>query len=242
MKVLIACEFSGKVREAFRKLGHDAWSCDLLPSDDNSPFHLQKDILEVLKLAVNDEWDLMIAHPPCTYLTNSGVTWLYKQPERWKDLINGAVFFRELMNAPIPKIAVENPIMHKYASKIIGKRQTQVIQPYMFGHLERKATALWLKNLPPLLPTKNVKAEMDKLPKNQAQRLHYLPPSKDRWKLRSETYQGIADAMAEQWGWGEVFYPQTFPEIFYHQEVGKPRIFRQPVILRPIKKNKDGRV
>lgn len=195
MKILVACEYSGRVREAFRKLGHDAWSCDLLPSDDNSPYHLQQDVLELL----DQGWDMMVAHPPCTYLTNSGVTWLYKQPLRWQQLIDGAVFFRRLLNAPIPKIAVENPIMHKYAAQIIEQRQTQTIQPYMFGHPESKATALWLKNLPPLTPTNNVKEEMLMLPKNQQQRLHYLPPSKDRWKLRSTTFQGIADAMAEQW-------------------------------------------
>lgn len=195
MRVLVACEYSGRVREAFRKLGHDAWSCDLLPADDNSPYHYQCDVLTIL----DQGWDLMIAHPPCTYLTNSGVTWLYKQPERWKHLIDGAVFFRELLNADIALIAVENPIMHIYAAKIIGKRQTQVVQPYMFGHLERKATALWLKNLPELKPTNNVKEEMGMLPKNVAQRLHYLPPSKDRWKLRSTTFQGIANAMAHQW-------------------------------------------
>lgn len=195
MRVLVACEYSGRVREAFRKLGHDAWSCDLLPSDDNSPYHIQGDVLEQL----DKGWDLMIAHPPCTYLANSGVSWLYKQEGRWQNMKEGAEFFKLLLDAPIPKIAVENPIMHKYAVEIIGRRQDQSIQPYEFGHLERKATCLWLKNLPKLEPTNNVKEEMLKLPKNIQQRLHYLPPSKDRWKLRSTTYQGIADAMAAQW-------------------------------------------
>lgn len=196
MRVLVACEYSGKVREAFRKLGHDAWSCDLLPADDNSPYHYQGDVFDV----INDGWDLMIAHPPCTYLTNAGVSWLYRKEGRWEQMKEGAEFFKQLMDAPIPKIAVENPIMHKYAVEIIGRRQDQVIQPWMFGHMERKATCLWLKELPKLLGTRNVKAEMEKLPKNVQQRLHYLPPSKDRWKIRSETYQGIADAMASQWG------------------------------------------
>lgn len=195
MRVLVACEYSGRVREAFRKLGHDAWSCDLLPSDDNSPYHIQGDVLDIL----NDGWDLMVAHPPCTYLTNAGVTWLHKQPERWEQMRDGAEFFKTLLNAPIPLIAVENPIMHKYAVEIIGRRQDQVLQPYMFGHMERKATCLWLKGLPKLIPTNDVKAEMLKLPKNVQQRLHYLPPSPDRWKLRSMTFQGIADAMADQW-------------------------------------------
>lgn len=196
MRILIACEYSGRVREAFRKLGHDAWSCDLLPSDDNSPYHIQGDVLEQL----DKVWDMMIAHPPCTYLANSGVSWLYRQDGRWEKMREGAEFFKTLLEAPIPKIAVENPIMHKYATDIIGQRQTQTIQPYEFGHLERKATCLWLKNLDPLKPTNNVKEEMLLLPKNVQQRLHYLPPSKDRWKIRSTTYQGIADAMAEQWG------------------------------------------
>ncbi len=196
MRVLVACEYSGRVREAFRKLGHDAWSCDLLPSDDNSPYHIQGDVLELL----DKGWDLMIAHPPCTYLTNAGVSWLYRKEGRWDQMREGAEFFKLLMDAPIPQIAVENPIMHKYAVEIIGRRQDQVIQPWMFGHMEQKATCLWLKGLPVLAATDNVRDEMKKLPKTVQQRLHYLPPSKDRWKIRSETYQGIADAFASQWG------------------------------------------
>ena len=196
LRVLVACEYSGKVREAFRKLGHDAWSCDLLPADDNSPYHYQGDVFDI----IDQGWDLMIAHPPCTYLTNAGVSWLYRKEGRWDQMKDGAEFFRRLLDAPIPKIAVENPIMHKYAVEIIGRRQDQVIQPWMFGHMEQKATCLWLKGLPELKPTNNVKEEMLKLPKTVAQRLHYLPPSKDRWKIRSETYQGIADAFASQWG------------------------------------------
>lgn len=196
MRVLIACEYSGKVREAFRKLGHDAWSCDLLPADDNSPYHYQGDIFDI----IDQGWDLMIAHPPCTYLTNAGVSWLYRKEGRWEDMREGAEFFKKLLEANIPKIAVENPIMHKYAVEIIGRRQDQVIQPWMFGHTEQKGTCLWLKGLPLLKPTNDVKEEMMKLTPQQRQRLHYLPPSADRWKIRSETYQGIADAMAEQWG------------------------------------------
>ena len=195
MKILVACEYSGRVREAFRKLGHDAWSCDLLPSDDNSPYHITGDVLEQL----DKGWDMMIAHPPCTYLSNSGVSWLYKDESRWEKMRDGANFFKTLLSADIPLIAVENPIMHKYAVEIIGRRQDQLIQPYMFGHLERKATCLWLKGLPLLKETDNVKEEMLKLPKNVQQRLHYLPPGPDRWKIRSTTYQGIADAMAAQW-------------------------------------------
>jgi hypothetical protein len=187
MKILVACEYSGVVRESFRKKGHDAWSCDLLPCDDDSPYHYQCDIFEV----INEGWDLMIAHPPCTYLCNSGVSWLYKDSERWKNLITGAMFFKKIMDAKIPMIAIENPIMHKYGKQIIEKNQSQIIHPWQFGHGETKATCLWLKNLPNLEPTNIVKG--------REQRLHKLPPSKDRWKIRSKTFQGIADAMAEQW-------------------------------------------
>ena len=196
MRVLVACEYSGRVREAFRKLGHDAWSCDLLPSDDNSKFHIQGDVVPLL----NQGWDLLIAHPPCTYLCNSGVSWLHRTEGRWEKMVEGAEFFNLFWQADIPKICVENPIMHKYAKEIIGAEQTQTVQPWMFGHAESKATCLWLKGLDPLIETNNVKDEWKSLPKKEAQRLHMLPPSKDRWKLRSETYQGIADAMAEQWG------------------------------------------
>ena len=204
MRVLVACEFSGTVRNAFRKRGHDAWSCDILPADDGSEHHYQDDIRNVLgrgKPWNEPSWDLMIAHPPCTYLTNSGVTWLHRDPTRWAKLDEAAEFFKMLLDAPIPRIAIENPIMHKYAKERIGgMKQSQVIQPWMFGHPESKATCLWLKNLPTLKETKNVKEEMLKLPDSERQRLHWLPPSADRWKLRSTTYSGIADAMATQWG------------------------------------------
>jgi len=204
MRVLIACEFSGTVRRAFRSLGHDAWSCDILPADDGSEHHYQDDIRNVLgrgKPWNEPSWDLMIAHPPCTYLTNSGVTWLHRDPTRWQKLDEAAEFFKTLLDAPIPRIAIENPIMHKYAKERIGGvKQSQVIQPWMFGHTESKATCLWLKNLPTLKETKNVKKDMLKLPDSERQRLHWLPPSADRWKLRSTTYSGIADAMAQQWG------------------------------------------
>lgn len=196
MKVLVACEYSGTVRDAFIRGGHDAVSCDLLPTDVPGP-HYQGDVMDIL----DQGWDLMVAHPPCTYMTNSGVRHLHKDPARWVKLFDAGEFFNTLLNAPIPRIAVENPIMHKYGKRLIGNRkQSQVIQPWMFGHPEKKATCLWLKNLPKLESTMVVKEEMEQLPKNQQQRLHYLPPSKDRWKVRSTTYQGIADAMADQWG------------------------------------------
>jgi hypothetical protein len=196
MKVLIACEYSGTVRDAFIKAGHDAMSCDLLPTDTAGP-HYQGDVTDIL----NDGWDMLIAHPPCTYMTNSGVSWLHKDPARWVLLDDAAAFFNLLLDAPVNRIAVENPIMHKYAKERIGNRkQDQVVQPWMFGHMEQKGTCLWLKNLPLLTATNNVKAEMLLLPDNERQRLHYLSPGPDRWKLRSKTYQGIADAMAAQWG------------------------------------------
>ena len=196
-RVLVACEYSATVRDAFLNRGIEAWSCDLLPTDGEEMWHIQGDALEV---AYGQRWDLMIAHPPCTYLTNSGVTWLHKDPARWASLDEGAAFFKALWDAPIKHIAIENPIMHKYAKERIGgMKQAQTIQPYQFGHLEQKATCLWLKNLPHLVPTSDLKAETRALPDNERQRLHYLPPSADRWKLRSTTYRGIAAAMAEQW-------------------------------------------
>jgi len=201
MKVLIACEYSGIVREAFKERGHDAWSCDLLPTDIEGQ-HLQGDVFNFIdKYAANTwKWDLMIAHPPCTYLCNSGVSWLHRKEGRWDKMREGAEFFKKLLDAPIPKICIENPIMHKYAKEIIGCSQSQSIQPYEFaeslGSADNvsKRTCLWLKNLPLLKPT-------GILTKHTArQDIHTLPPSKDRWKIRSKTFQGIANAMAEQWG------------------------------------------
>jgi hypothetical protein len=168
----------------------------MLPTDREGK-HYQGDVRDLLAMP----WDLMVAHPPCTYLTNSGVCHLHTDPTRWALLDEGAAFFKLLLDAPIPRKAVENPIMHKYAKERIGGvKQTQVIQPWMFGHKEQKATCLWLTDLPPLTPTNDVKTEMLALPKRERERLHYLSPSADRWKLRSTTYQGIADAMASQWG------------------------------------------
>jgi hypothetical protein len=196
MKILIACEFSGTVRDAFRELGHDAWSCDIIPTERKGP-HILNDARNIL----DDGWDMMIAHPPCTYMTNSGVAWLHKDKARWAKLDQAAAFFSVLLNALIPRIAIENPIMHKYAKQRIDDiKQTQVIHPWMFGHTEQKATCLWLKGLPMLTATKNVKEEMLKLPAKERQRLYYLPSSADRWKIRSKTYEGIANAMAQQWG------------------------------------------
>lgn len=192
MRVLIACEFSGIVRDAFIAKGHDAISCDLLPTERPGP-HYQGDVFDI----INDGFDLMIAHPPCTYLCNSGVCWLHKDKERWTLMEDGALFFKALLNANIPKIAIENPVMHKYAVEIIGRRQDQSIQPWQFGHDASKRTCLWLKNLPLLEPTKII--TKDKYANQTPSGRCKLGPSPDRWKLRSKTYQGIADAMAEQW-------------------------------------------
>lgn len=194
MKILVACEYSGRVREAFRKLGHDAWSCDLLPSDDNSPYHYQGNVFDIL---YDGSWDMMIAHPPCTYLTNAGVSWLHKRPERWEQMREGAKFFKMLLEAPIPLIAVENPIMHKYAVEIIGRRQDQVIQPWMFGEDASKATCLWLRGLPKLQATNIIKKR--RYANQTLGGCDKTLPGPNRWKIRSTTYQGIADAMAEQW-------------------------------------------
>ena len=196
MKILVACEYSGRVREAFAALGHDVMSCDLLPTEQPGN-HYQGDVRDVL----SEPWDMLIAHPDCTYLTNSGVCHLHKDTSRWPKLFDGAAFFKMFLEAKhIPVKAIENPIPHKYAVQLIGRKYSQVIQPWMFGHMEQKATCLWLDGLNPLVPTNNVKAEMLLLPKNQRERLHYLSPGPDRWKERSRTFQGIADAMAAQWG------------------------------------------
>jgi len=196
MNVVVACEYSGKVRDAFIARGHKATSVDLLPTDAPGP-HYQGDIFDYLRGC--GHVDLLVGFPPCTYLSNSGVRWLYSDPTRWQRLIEGATFFRDLLNADAPRVAIENPIQHKWARQIIGSRQTQVIQPWQFGHPEQKATGLWLKGLSPLVPTDDVRALMATLPIQEQQRIHYASPGVDRWKLRSTTYAGIADAMADQW-------------------------------------------
>lgn len=181
MKVLVACEFSGIVRDAFAREGHDAWSCDLLPSERPGQ-HLQCDIRGVLE----QEWDLMIAHPPCTHLAVSGARWF---AEKQKEQAQAIEFFMLLANAPIDRIAVENPIS---IMSTRWRKPDQIIQPWQFGHGETKATCLWLKGLPLLVPT-NVVA-------GREGRVWKLPPSPDRWKERSRTFLGIAEAMAKQWG------------------------------------------
>lgn len=178
---MVACEFSGTVRDAFIAQGHDAVSCDLLPSERPGP-HVEGDVLDLLA----DGWDLMVAHPPCTHLAVSGAAWFkYKQVEQ----VEALEFVRQLLAAPIPRIALENPVS-VISTRI--RKPDQTIQPWQFGHGETKRTCFWLKNLPKLMPTDIVEG--------REQRLHRLPPSPTRWKERSRTYAGVAAAMASQWG------------------------------------------
>ncbi len=196
MKVLVACEYSGRVRDAFLALGHDAMSCDLLPTDAPGP-HYQGDVQDVL----GQRWDLMIAHPPCTYLASSGLHWNKRQPDRAVKTEAALQFVMALLNAPIERIALENPI-GCISTRV--RKPGQVIQPWQFGDDASKATCLWLKNLPPLKPTKLIPGRLVNGKRRWANQTdsgqNRLSPSADRWKKRSETYQGIAAAMADQWG------------------------------------------
>lgn len=202
MKILIACEFSGTVRDAFRRRGHDAVSCDLLPSEAGGP-HIQGDVLSVL----GDGWDMMIAHPPCTYLTVSGLHWNGRVPGRAEKTEAALDFVRALMEAPIPRVAIENPVSC-ISSRI--RKPDQTIQPYEFGADASKRTCLWLKGLPKLTacPSQRVAGRIVQHEGRTVERWanqtdsgqNRLPPSEDRWALRSITYPGIAEAMADQWG------------------------------------------
>lgn len=201
MKVLVACEESQEVCKAFRALGHEAYSCDIEPCSGGHPeWHLQVDALEMLKL----KWDMIIAHPPCTHLAVSGAAWFKQKQEdgRQQEAID---FFMKFVNADCEHIAVENPVC---IMSTHYRKPDQIIQPWMFGHPEKKATCLWLKGLPPLTPTNDVSEYMKTLPKSKQERLHYLPPSPDRAKLRSKTFPGLAKAMASQWSgiWQEHLY------------------------------------
>ena len=228
LKVLVACEFSGTVRNAFLARGHDAWSCDLLPSLDGSNRHIRGDVRHYL----NERWDLlMVAHPPCTRLCNSGVRWLSEPPGKltaehyraaeimayqgmdreqrlafmWDKLREGAALFSDLWNAPIPQIAVENPVMHEHAKRLIlnYREFAQSVQPHEFGEPELKRTCLWLRNLPKLVPTNRLVVPAVGTPeRKQWSRVHNASPSADRWRERSKFFAGIAAAMADQWaGW-----------------------------------------
>jgi hypothetical protein len=218
MRVLVGCEVSGRVRDAFRERGHEAWSADILGPDEMPDefraqrfpnYHLQGDVRLFLdgEAVFGKPWDLGIFHVPCTYLANSGVRWLYGgkgkviDPDRWEKMREAAILFAECLNAPIPRIAVENPIMHRYAKEEIGdwtKRvrtnpiEIQTIQPWQFGTPETKATQLWLRNLPPLVPTNIVEGRRP--------RVHYASPGPNRWMERSRTDPNIAAALAEQYG------------------------------------------
>lgn len=209
-RILIACEFSGTVRRAFTALGYDAWSCDLLPAEDRSNRHITGDVREVL----GDGWDMLIvAHPPCTRLTNSGVRWLSVPPpgrtlaEMWAELDEGAALFSTLWNAPVPRVACENPVMHRYAKERITNYTpaAQSVQPWQYGDWESKRTCLWLRGLPPLVPSfptlDAARTALD-LPADArpAERVHRMPPGADRAKERSRFFPGIAAAMADQWG------------------------------------------
>lgn len=197
MRVLIACEFSGAVRRAFAARGHDAWSCDILPAEDGSNKHIVGDARDIL----GDGWDLLaVFHPPCTRLCKSGLRWLHTPPpgrelaEMWADLDEAAALFSAFWNCSIPRIAIENPTMHRHAkARIVNYRPpTQTIQPWWFGHGETKATDLYLRELPSLKPTNIV-------PGREA-RVHKTPGGPNQWRKRSRTFPGVADAMADQWG------------------------------------------
>jgi|688.fasta_scaffold888460_1 hypothetical protein len=200
MKVLVACEFSGRVREAFARRGHHAVSCDLikteLPVSENSK-HFVGDVRKIL----DRDWDMIIAFPPCTYLARVSVRWLKIQEGRWEKMLDAVEFFNLFLSSPCPKVCIENPIMHGEArSRLLVQDYTQKVQPYSFGHPEQKATCFWLKGLSKLKATEDVQHIMRGMHPNQIQRSNNEPDTKDRQKNRSRTYLGIAEAMAEQWG------------------------------------------
>lgn len=188
MRVLVACEYSGRVRQAFRKHGHDAWSCDLLPAEDGSPHHMQEDALISLFYG---HWDMLIAHPPCTHLAVSGARHFETKREdgRQRDAIGFFMALAQTRSEHVPRVAIENPIC---IMSSVWREPDQIIHPWQFGHGETKATCLWLKGLPHLKPTNVVTG--------REPRVHRMPPGPNRWKERSRTYEGIAEAMADQWG------------------------------------------
>lgn len=202
LRVLVGCEFSGVVRDAFIRAGHDAVSCDVLATESPGP-HYQADLRTVL----NDGWDLFIAHPPCTRLANSGVRWLSVPPagktveQMWEELRLAADFYRQLRDAPIKRKAIENPVMHCHARALVNSGPRQVVQPWWFGEPAFKATGFELIGLPPLVPTNKLNPPASGSVEHRAwSKVHRMPPSPDRWKHRSRTYPGIAAAMAVQWG------------------------------------------
>lgn len=204
MRVLIACEESQAVCIEFRKLGHEAYSCDIEPCSGGYPeWHIQQDVLEVL----NDGWDMMIAHPPCTRLTNAGRRWLHNPPKgrtmvsMWKEFFDGVEFYKKLRNAPIPKIAIENPVMHDHARELIGKRKRHITQPWWFGDKAFKATGFELIGLPELVATNKLIPPLPGTDEHKEwSKVHRMSPGPERSKLRSKTYPGTAKALAEQYG------------------------------------------
>jgi hypothetical protein len=215
MRVLVGCEFSGIVRDAFLRAGHDAYSCDLIETERPGP-HYQCDVRDILGLG----WDMLIAHPPCQYLSLSGAQWLYnpdksRNEDRWRNMQAGAELFRDLLNSGIPRIAIENPVMHGHAKQIVGRYFSQVIHPWQFGHGETKRTCLWLRGLPMLEPTNIVEGRH---PRCQNE---WNGP--DRWKRRSRTYTGIAEAMAQQWSHVPVFAQPPLPGAEHSGKAGEAR-------------------
>lgn len=208
MKVLVACEMTGEIRRRLRKIGINAISCDFFPAlDGETKYHYQGDVRDILY----EPWDAIVAFPPCDFLANSGSGWLYKKTktgkriknkERWTSMYEAAEFFNLFLDSKIKLKLIENPIQHKHARKIIRKYD-QIIHPWMFGHMEQKATCLWLEGFPKLVETNNVKKEMMKLSDKERQRLHYLPPSLSRKIERSKTFPGIAEAIVNQYFLGE---------------------------------------
>lgn len=203
LRVLVACEFSGTVRRAFRRLGHEAYSCDLLPAEDESEHHYQQDVIPLL----SQGWDLLIAHPPCTRLANSGVRWLHKPPlsrtveSMWEELDAAVAFYLAFRNAPIERKAIENPVMHSHARERLGGVPRSIVQPWWFGDRAFKATGFELHGLPPLQATNKLTPPKAGTPEHRDwSAIHLAPPGVDRWKMRSRTFPGIAKAMAEQWG------------------------------------------
>ena len=191
MKILVGCEYSGRVRRAFAERGHEVYSCDLLPADDGeTKYHYQGDIRDILY----DDWDFACFHPPCTHLAVSGARWFKDKVQEQQEALE---FVRMLMDAPIPKIAIENPVS-VISSRI--RKPDQIVQPWWFGDTVQKSTCLWLKGLPPLTKTNDVYKEMMELPRKEREKIWYASPGPDRWKVRSTTFPGFASAMAGQWG------------------------------------------
>jgi len=208
LRILIGCEYSARVRDAFRARGHDAWSCDLLECEGDPAFHIQGDVFEAIANPPAGAWDMAIFHPTCTYLTNAGVRWLYnggrkdggRDEQRWEDMREGAAFINRLLDCGIPKIAVENPIMHGYGQELVGP-PSQIVQPWWFGDEAFKATGFWIRGDLPLLQPTNKLAPPASGTAEHARwsKVHRASPGPDRWKDRSRTEPGLAKGLAINW-------------------------------------------